>query len=57
MTTLTNQQKDQLIQELAESLTILLKEARANSFNLTGNINDTPAEAKAHELLHKVKSI
>ena len=38
--------------KLIEALKLLLKEARENSFYRHGNINDTPAEANAHELIN-----
>ncbi len=37
--------------QLLEALQTLLKEARANSFELNYSINDTPAEQKAAEVI------
>jgi len=39
--------------DLLKALQILLKEARQNSFNLNGGINDTPAEQQAQEAINK----
>jgi len=40
---------------VVDALQMLLKEARANSFNLHHNINDTPAEAMAQQALNNIK--
>lgn len=37
--------------QLLEALQTLLKEARANSFELHHNLSDTPAEQKASEVI------
>ncbi len=39
--------------ELLAALQRLLREARANSFNLNGNLNDTPAEQEAINAINK----
>jgi uncharacterized NAD(P)/FAD-binding protein YdhS len=39
--------------DLLEAIQQLLKEARANSFNLNQNINDTPAEDRAAQAIRK----
>lgn len=39
--------------ELLAALQTLLREARQNSFSLTGSINDTAAEAKAEAAINK----
>ena len=42
--------------KLLKALQDLLREARANSFNLYHNLNDTPQEAAAQEAINKAIS-
>lgn len=44
------------IDEIINTFSKLLKEARSNSFNLNHNINDTPAESEAQNLINKLKN-